>query len=269
VGIVGPDLTSLPIGAPGEILMGGDCVGIGYLGRPEETARAFVELPQPLYGFSRYYRTGDLGRYRADGMLEFLGRIDSQVKIRGFRIELGEIQSALEALPQVRQACLMLDGEGSARRIIAYVVPQEWPLADEAALGAMLRAGLADVLPDFMLPAAFVVLASMPVAASGKIDRRALPPAPMNAGQAEYVAPQDEEELAMAAIWSELLGREPISRMDDFFALGGHSLLATQLVARLRRQWGIELPLRAVFTTPRLDELVAVCRAAALDEAAQ
>ena len=262
VAVVGPDLQSLPVGAPGEILMGGDCVGMGYLGRDEETRRAFVTLARPLFGCDRYYRTGDLGRWRDDGMLEFLGRIDSQVKIRGFRIELGEIQSALEALPAVRQAALATDGEGAARRIVAYVAPRRWPIADQARWEADLRAALALTLPDFMLPSALVALQAIPLAASGKIDRRALPPAGADQGRAVYQAPLGEEETALAAIWCELLVQDRVGRQDDFFALGGHSLLATQLAARVRRQLHIDMPLRVLFAHPRLDTLAAWCRAA-------
>ncbi|MCM2575750.1 phosphopantetheine-binding protein, partial [Achromobacter xylosoxidans] len=174
----------------------------------------------------RLYRTGDLARWREDGELEYLGRLDHQVKIRGLRIELGEIESALLAQPEVEQAAVLAQDGPSGARLVAYVVPATLEIAT-------LRDALAARLPDYMVPAAFVPLASLPVNANGKLDRRALPQASFIAQQA-YEAPQGEVETALAAIWSQVLGAETVGRHDNFFELGGDSILSLQIVARLR-----------------------------------
>lgn len=265
VAIAGPDLQPLPIGAPGEILFGGDCVGLGYVGREAETHAAFIELAQPLYGCRRFYRTGDLGRYRADGLIEFLGRIDSPVTIRGLRVDLGEVDMALEAQDAVRQAYTLVDGEGDSKRVVSYVVPAQWPMADAGA--DQVRAALALRLPDYLLPAAILFVQALPLGTSGKIDRRALPRPQQAEVRPAHVAPEGEVENILAAIWSELFPNESIGRLDNFFALGGHSLLAMRMVARVRRDLNLELPLSVVFSRPRLDNLAAWCANASRDAA--
>ena len=257
--LVDARLQPVPPGAPGEILLGGDCVGLGYVGNDGATARAFVETAQPLYGCRRFYRTGDLARHRADGEIEFLGRIDSQVKIRGFRVELSEIQIALEAQPAVRQAHVRIAGDGAERRLVAYVVIEPDLAQDETALKARLKGALGERLPDYMVPSAYVLLESLPLTPGGKIDTRALPQAAVAGDERRHIAPATPAEIALAGIWSELFGAASIGALDDFFELGGHSLLATQLVARVRRALAVELPLRVLFAKPQLRELAQWC----------
>jgi acyl carrier protein len=200
------------------------------------------------------YRTGDLARRRGDDELAYLGRSDHQVKLRGFRIELGEIESVLRAHQAVRDAVVVADASGPAGpRLVAYVVAENTP-----GLPFALADHCARKLPRFMLPAVYTALPDLPRTPNGKTDRRALPVAsPHGHGQTEYVAPAHALEHQVAVVWSELLGIERVGARDDFFALGGHSLLATQLVARLRSEFGVALPLRAVFETPTVAGLAA------------
>jgi amino acid adenylation domain-containing protein len=264
--VLGPGGQPQPPGVPGELLVGGTGVGRGYLGDSPRTAEAWV--PDPFAGRpgERLYRTGDLARIRPDGEIEFLGRIDHQVKIRGYRIEVGEIEEALAQHPEIRQAAVVAreDSPGD-RRLVAYLVPRaptamaDWP-------APRLRGFLADRLPAYMLPAAYVFLDRMPLTASGKVDRRSLPvPEPaeggMPPGEADLRSPLEE---LLAGLWQGLLGAGAVGRDDDFFALGGHSLLATQLISRIRGIFGIELPLRALFEAPtpaRLADRIEACRA--------
>ncbi|MBL0696563.1 non-ribosomal peptide synthase/polyketide synthase, partial [Comamonas sp. JC664] len=245
----------VPAGVAGELFIGGVGLARGYLGRADLSAEKFV--PDPFGGTpgGRLYRSGDSVRWSADGTLEFLGRLDAQVKLRGFRVELGEVESALVAHAGVRQAAAIVRKDGSGdSRLVAYVVPQ----GDAAIDAASLRARLAEVLPDYMVPAAFVSLPALPLTAHGKLDVRALPvPGAESLARAAARAPETPTEKRVAALWSELLGVESITAADDFFALGGHSLLATQVVSRLRRELGVELPLRALFEAPTLAALAA------------
>ncbi|HET8773600.1 MAG TPA: amino acid adenylation domain-containing protein, partial [Thermoanaerobaculia bacterium] len=248
-------------GVPGELYIGGAGVTKGYLNRPELTAEKFVANP---YGEGRLYRSGDQVRWRADGNLEFLGRIDRQVKLRGFRIELGEIESRIEQSPVVREAVVRLWGEGHGAQLIAYVVPAESNGTDEERRSA-LQEQLASQLPSYMLPAAYVWLEALPLTVNGKVDLHALPAPDLSALRTrEYEAPQGATEEAMAELWQTLLGVERAGRHDNFFELGGHSLLAVGLVARLRER-GLSLPVRDVFTEPTLAALAA--RVGALDDA--
>ncbi|MES1245512.1 MAG: amino acid adenylation domain-containing protein [Acidobacteriota bacterium] len=243
----------VPVGVPGELCVAGAGLARGYRHRPELTAEAFVPNPFGTPG-DRLYRTGDLVRWLPDGDIEFLGRIDHQVKIRGFRVELGEIDAALVDLPEVRDAVVLVDPAGGEKRLVAYLTPREGAVLP--ALPA-LRETLSARLPSYMVPSAFVALEAMPLNASGKVDRKALarirPESGPEAEAADVRLGPTEEMLA--GIWSELLGVERVRPADDFFDLGGHSLLATRLVSRLREAFGVELPLRAVFQTPRLDAL--------------
>jgi acyl-CoA synthetase (AMP-forming)/AMP-acid ligase II/acyl carrier protein len=254
-----------PIGAPGELCAGGAGLAAGYLARPDLTAERFVPDPFGPPG-GRLYRTGDLGRHRADGILELLGRIDHQVKIRGFRIELGEIEAALARHPDVQEAVAVARGDRGDRgghRLVAYAVAAAGKTLDPAAL----RAALAARLPEPMVPAQIVVLERLPLTANGKIDRRALP-AP-EAPVRTLVAPRDPVEARLAALWSRLLGVPEVSVQDNFFTIGGHSLLATRLVAAIREESGVEIPLREVFEHPVLSDLalaVAGRQARELDE---
>jgi amino acid adenylation domain-containing protein len=258
----------LPAGVPGELYIGGEGVARGYLHRPELTAERFVPDAYGPPG-GRLYRTGDRVRWRAGGVLDYLGRLDHQVKLRGFRIEPGEIEAALRASPLVREAVVVLredapydqGGQGGrgGRRLVAYLVPAPaTSISFSSEMVAALRRHCQDRLPAHMVPSAFVVLERLPLTPNGKLDRRALPapetgasgPAPPGSA-AGFVAPATPLEEIVAGIWAEVLGRERVGAQDDFFAdLGGHSLLATQVVARARERLGLELPLRSLFEAP-------------------
>ncbi len=246
----------VPAGVAAELLIGGASLARGYLGRPALTAERF--LPDPLAGVSaepgaRLYRTGDLARWLPDGRLDFLGRADQQVKIRGVRIEPGEIESALLRHPAIREAALLVkESQPGDRRLVAFVMADDPALAGDA---AALRAFLGESLPDSMLPSAFVFLATMPLTATGKIDRRTLAEMDVRgiiaaARETAYVAPRSPLEAQLAAIWQELLAVPRVGALDNFFDLGGHSLLTTQLVSRLRAAFQLEVPLPTFFEDP-------------------
>jgi len=298
-------LLPMPIGVVGELYIGGVQLARGYLNRPDLTAERFV--PNPFAGDTetrrhgdteirrhgdketedtigssafilqpssfRLYKTGDRGRYLADGTIEFLGRLDQQIKLRGYRIELGEIAAVLTAHPSVQEAVVRASADGpGVQQLVAYVVPSETLNAERrtmngpewsssafsvqrSALVGELRAFLQQRLPAYMLPAAFVLLAALPLTPSGKLDRRALP-APDRGGDAGgYVAPRTVEEEVLAGIWATVLGRARVGVADNFFDIGGHSLLATQLVSRIRDTFQLELPLRTIFEVPTVAEL--------------
>jgi amino acid adenylation domain-containing protein len=239
-----------PIGVAGELCIGGGSVARDYLGRPELTARQFVPDPFSAEPGARMYRTGDRARWGADGVLEFLGRVDNQVKIRGFRIEPGEVEAQLAAHPAVAEAVVLVREDVSGeKRLVGYVVP-----ADKSLTSAELKTHLAGRLPEYMVPSAFVVLERFPLSPNGKTDRKALP-APGGAGEAEYVAPRTPTEEVLAGIWTDVLRRERVGVDDDFFALGGHSLLVMQVVSRVRTALGVELPVAAVFERPTVAAL--------------
>jgi amino acid adenylation domain-containing protein len=240
----------VPLGAVGELYIGGAGVAHGYLNRPELTAKCFVRDPFTDTPDARMYKTGDLARYLPDGNLEFVGRNDEQVKIRGFRIEPGEIEACLVQHEQVRDAVVLALGDGSNKRLVAYVVAK----ADEA-LSSILRAHVSASLPEYMVPGAFVRLDALPLTPNGKLDRRALPAPDAEAfAHQAYEAPQGSLETTLAQIWSDLLGVERVGRHDSFFALGGHSLLAVQMIERLRRL-NLTVSVRTLFNTPTLSKL--------------
>ncbi|MBV9774490.1 MAG: amino acid adenylation domain-containing protein, partial [Gemmatimonadetes bacterium] len=241
-----------PVGVPGELCIGGVAVTRGYLGRPELTAERFV--PDPFGGHgtagARLYCTGDRARWRPDGELEFLGRVDNQVKIRGFRIEPGEVEAVLAQHPAVRAATVTVrEDVPRERRLVAYVVP-----ADVEVAAAELRAWLKARLPEYMVPSAFVLLEALPLTPTGKVDRKALP-APEGRATGTYVAPRTPTEETLAEIWADVLRLDRVGAEDDFFALGGHSLLGTRVTTRMRDAFGVELPLRVVFEHPTLARL--------------
>ncbi|MBE2277105.1 MAG: amino acid adenylation domain-containing protein, partial [Rhodobacteraceae bacterium] len=247
-------LNPVPVGVAGELFLAGIGLARGYLNRPDLTAAAFLPDPFGPPG-ERMYRSGDLARHLPDGAVEYLGRIDDQVKIRGFRIELGEIEARLNDLPAIREALVVASDPGTGERsLVAYLVAEPGAGADEAAV----KAALLDLLPDYMVPSWFVWLQAFPVTANGKIDRRALPKPSMLRPDEGFVAPRGETQVAMAAIWAALLGRDRVGAQDRFFDLGGHSLLATQAISKIRARFGVDVPLRAVlFDRPSLAELAA------------
>ena len=230
-------------GVAGELWVGGPALARGYLGDPARTAERF--LPDSWRAGERLYRTGDLCRYRRDGEIEFLGRVDHQVKIRGQRIEPGEIEAALLAQPGVREAVVVArDGQ-----LIAYVV------GDAGIEG--LRLSLRERLPESMVPAAFVTVETLPLTPNGKVDRKALPAPERRSAEESWRAPRTPVEEVVAGIWGELLGLERVGLDGDFFALGGHSLLAARVISRLRGAFGVELPVRDLFEAPTVEALAA------------
>ncbi|MCG6573325.1 amino acid adenylation domain-containing protein [Pseudomonas sp. AF32] len=256
--IVGSDLTLNPPGAPGELLIGGDGLARGYFQRPALTAERFVPDPFSTRG-ERLYRTGDLTRYRAEGVVEYLGRLDHQVKIRGLRIELGEIEAALLAQDSVRETVVIAHEGPTGAQLVGYVVPAVNPgpnPEDEAAARTALKAALKAQLPEYMVPAHLLFLAQLPLTPNGKIDRKALPAPDARDVQRAYVAPRSPREQEVAAIWQEVLKLERVGLEDNFFDLGGHSLLVTQVVSRVRRALGIEVPLRSLFEHSTLQDFV-------------
>jgi amino acid adenylation domain-containing protein len=239
----------VPLGIPGEIYLGGAQMARGYLRRPDLTADRFV--PDHLGGApgERLYRSGDLARYLPDGNVEFLGRVDLQVKVRGFRIELGEIEAVLAEHPGVREAVVAAPEIGGMKRLVAYVVPVE------AAAGTLeVKGFLEGRLPAYMVPSHFMLLERLPMAASGKVDRNALP-APdglsLETGE-EFVAPRTPLEELVAEIWAEVLAVDRVGIHHNFWDLGGHSLLATKVLARVSGSLGVELPLQALFKSPTI-----------------
>ncbi|MCH7345609.1 amino acid adenylation domain-containing protein, partial [Pelomonas sp. CA6] len=257
--LLDPQGEPVPVGVPGELVIGGAQVARGYLKRPELTRERFVPDPfAELRGETgaRMYRSGDLARWLPDGRLEFLGRNDQQVKIRGLRIELGEIEAQLLAQPGVREAVVLVrEDRPGDKRLVAYVC------ADRPPDPAALREALALRLPAYMVPAAFVPLDALPLTPNGKLDRQALPPPDEQAlAQGRYEAPRGEVEQAIAAIWARLLRLERVGRHDDFFALGGHSLLVVELMEALRGA-GLAVDVRSLFAQPTPAALAAAIEA--------
>lgn len=238
----------VPVGVVGEIYVGGANVARGYLHRPELTVERFTGNAFSDDPTSRIYRTGDLGRWRSDGSVEYVGRNDDQVKLRGHRVELSEIETQLARHEHVMSAAAaVLEDALGQRRLVAYITPRPGsaPRADD------LRAFLKVLLPEYMVPSAFVSLDQLPLTPNGKLDRRSLPLPELGAyASREYEPPRGESEEIVCGIWKDLLGVEPIGRQDDFFDLGGHSLLGSQMVARLQTSFSLEIPMRLLFEFP-------------------
>ncbi|MCY1015594.1 non-ribosomal peptide synthase/polyketide synthase [Pyxidicoccus sp. MSG2] len=240
----------VPVGVVGELFIGGDGVARGYVGQPALTAERFVPDSFSSVPGARLYRSGDLARWRTDGVLEFLGRADAQVKVRGYRIELAEVEAALLAFPDVAQAvALVREDVPGDRRLVGYVA------APESLDTATLRASLKQRLPEYMVPSSLVRLDSLPLTANAKLDRKALPAPDASTTSAAYVAPRTPTEEAVAAVWAEVLHVENVGATDDFFSLGGHSLLAVRLMARLRERIGVALPVSALFQGATVERL--------------
>jgi amino acid adenylation domain-containing protein/non-ribosomal peptide synthase protein (TIGR01720 family) len=250
-------LEPVPEGVAGELYLAGDGLALGYVSRPDWTAERFIPDPFAASPGDRMYKTGDRARWRADGNLEFLGRLDQQVKIRGFRIEPAEIEAALTACDGVREATVVVHRDvHEIKRLVAYLTAgRPEPPASET-----LRSALAARLPEYMIPAQFVWLAALPLTVNGKVDRSALPaPGQLRPRlEQELLPPTTPTEVTLAEIWKRVLGVETVGIRDNFFALGGHSLLATQVVSRIKQQWGIELPLLRVFDHATIAELAAL-----------
>ncbi len=234
----------VPVGVPGELCVGGPSVARGYLNRPEMTAERFVPDPFSTEPGARLYRSGDRVKWRADGLLEFVGRVDFQVKVRGFRVEPGEVESVLASHPGVREAAVVVrDDASGAKALVGYAAASE--------IGAVeLRAWLRERMPEYMVPAAVLVLDALPLTPHGKVDRRALPAPESFGADGEYVAPRTPAEEVLAGVFAEVLGAARVGVHHHFFDLGGHSLLATRVVSRVRGALGVELPLRALFEAP-------------------
>ncbi|MFG0585095.1 phosphopantetheine-binding protein, partial [Pseudomonas sp. zjy_9] len=243
--ILDPWLEPVPQGVAGELYIGGVGLARGYHARPGLTAERFVADPFGTGG--RLYRTGDLARWRADGAIEYVGRIDHQVKIRGLRIELGEIEARLQAHPQVEEAVVVARDTAQGKQLVGYAVA--------GCDGEELRQALAEQLPEFMVPARILVLEAMPLSPNGKLDRKALPVPEFAPSAVGYVAPRNDLERELAAIWTQVLQVERVGINDDFFELGGHSLLLTQVGMTLRNRLGVTLPLHALFELSSIQAL--------------
>ncbi|HEU5229914.1 MAG TPA: amino acid adenylation domain-containing protein [Ktedonobacteraceae bacterium] len=249
----------VPIGCVGELYLGGMGIARGYHQRPDQTAERFVPHPFSSIPGERLYKTGDLARYRFDGAIEFLGRRDHQIKIRGFRIELEEVEAVLKQHSAVQEALVLAreDGPGE-KRLVAYIVATEHQLLSRKVLFDFLQIKL----PGYMIPAAFVLLPSMPLTSNGKIDRGALPPPGVAdfSFQTTFLVPGDMLELQLVHIWEELLCVHPIGVSDNFFMLGGHSFLAIHMMDRIRQQFGYNLPISTLFQGPTIAQLAALLR---------
>jgi acyl carrier protein len=259
--LLNAEMEPVPVGVPAELYIGGVALAHGYMNQAGLTAEKFVPDPFTAHPGARLYKTGDLAQFSTNGEIEFLGRKDYQVKIRGARVELEEIERVLLQHPAIRDAVVTVrEGGTGDRRLAAYVTLQP----DQSATLMQMRTHLRDRLPDYMLPAWFVVLNSLPLNSSGKIDRNALP-APTNEDlgpEQEYVAPRNPTEEIVAAIFVEVLQTEQVGILDNFFESGGHSLLVIQLVARLRETFQVEVPMKRIFDDPT----VAGVSAALLEE---
>ena len=239
----------VPIGVGGEIYVGGEGLARGYLKRPELTKEKFVA--NPYREGERLYRTGDIGRYRRDGEIEYVGRVDHQVKIRGNRVEIGEVEVVLSQHEGVSEVVVVAQEEISGDNYLAaYIVPGEDATFDINELRNYLR----QTLPDYMIPSIFVILETLPLTPNGKVNRQALPVPDQTRPDVEsrFVPPRTEIEKQMVKIWTEVLGLEQVGVYDNFFDLGGHSLLATQVVFQLADVFHIKIHLRSLFETPTI-----------------
>ncbi|MEU8045640.1 amino acid adenylation domain-containing protein [Micromonospora echinofusca] len=260
--LLGPQGESVAPGEPGELYVGGAGVARGYVGRPDLTTARFVDGPDG----ARLYRSGDGCLLRPDGELQYLGRLDHQVKLRGYRIELGEIEAGLRGHPAVHEAVVILDPDGAAEpRLVAYLVPT----GAEAPAPPDLRAHLSRTLPEYMLPALYMVLDRLPLTPNGKVDVAALPAASAERPElfTPLVAPSSPAQQRLAEIFAEVLGLDRVGLDDDFFELGGHSMLAVQVAALAQERWEMPVSLRTIFDAPTVRLLAAEADAAPVLEA--
>ncbi|MGH7833024.1 MAG: amino acid adenylation domain-containing protein [Candidatus Binatia bacterium] len=250
------DLQPVPLGAPGELHMGGEGLARGYLNRPELTAEKFIPHPFSNEPGARLYRTGDLARYRADGNIEFLGRLDNQVKIRGFRVETGEIEAILDQHPGIRQSIVTArEDHPGDKQLAAYIIPEKKPPAVDD-----LRKYLKDKLPECMVPSAFVLMAALPLTPNGKVDRTALPvpePSQPQFGK-DFAPPRTRTEKAIAEVWMDSLRLAQISVHDNFFDLGGHSIKAMEVASKISAKMNVDFPVKLLFLHPTIAELATV-----------
>ncbi|NKI72803.1 amino acid adenylation domain-containing protein, partial [Collimonas pratensis] len=262
--ILDESINPVPIGVTGELYIAGDGLARGYLNRPDLTAEKFIPNPFSASAGTRMYKSGDLARYLADGNIECLGRTDGQVKIRGFRIELGEIEIALGALPQVREASVLVreDPQGD-KCLVAYVLPSTPEIQIPLQL---LRTALLQKLPEYMVPAHFIQVSHFPLTLNGKVDRKALLAFGTPDRGTDYVAPSTITENVLAKIWGEILQLDKIGIQDDFFELGGHSLLAVRLITKIHDTFQIMLTPRTVFESPTIEALGSILEALILEE---
>jgi amino acid adenylation domain-containing protein len=250
--VLDPHRNPVPVGVRGEIYVGGDGLALGYWNRAALTAERFVENPIAPEQSKRLYRTGDLGRWRGDGEIEYLGRVDGEVKLRGMRIDLGEIESVLLSHAGVREGAVIRVEEGGEARLVAYLVPEDREKAD----GRELRRYLRSKLPEHMVPARFVQVAELPLLSSGKVNRRALATVEgVVLSEQGTVAPRTAVEQKLAGMWREVLKVGEVGVDQNFFELGGHSLLVLQVMVRIRREFDVELGVRTMFEEPTIAEL--------------
>ncbi|NWF67708.1 MAG: amino acid adenylation domain-containing protein [Chloroflexi bacterium] len=254
-------LQPVPVGVIGELYVGGIGVGRGYLKDEARTNKAFI--PDPFTPGMRLYKTADRGRFWPDGTIEFLGRVDHMVKLRGFRIELGEIESVLAQHPDIQKVVVIVreDSPGN-QRLVAYLVAEKPPHSND------LRAYLRERLPEYMLPAAFIFLADIPLTSNGKVDRKALPAPERSAAELEesYIAPRSPTEKVIAEIWQEVLGLPRVGVYDNFFELGGHSLIAVRVFAQIEKRFDKRLPLASLFRAPTVEALASLVTVAEIEE---
>ena len=253
--ILDSHLKPVPVGVTGELYIGGDGLARGYHNLPVLTAEKFIPDPFRNEPGMRLFASGDLARFKENGEIDLLGRIDKQVKIRGYRIELGEIEAAIEQCPEVGQALIMVrEDQPGDRRLVAYIVPTLNARLDTDNLRGFLRANL----PSYMIPAAFVELEAIPLTANGKIDKKALPaPGMSKLVNNEYIAPRSQTEQILSKIWMDVLKTPRVSAQDGFFDAGGDSLLAIQVIGRIQDKFEMSMPIQRIFEFPRLSDLAA------------
>jgi thioesterase domain-containing protein/acyl carrier protein len=255
--ILNEKMEPVPVGEAGELHIGGPGLARGYLNRPEMTAAKFVANPFREAGNERLYKTGDSARFLPSGEIEFIGRTDFQVKIRGYRIELGEIEAVLEKCAGIRECVVIAREDDGTKRLVGYVVAS----LEHAPSATELRAALKDALPEYMVPADFVFLPSLPKTPNGQVDRRALPaPVALAAVAEDSVAPRDAVESQLVKMWEQVLGKRPVGVRDNFFELGGHSLLAVRLMGKVEKTFGKQLPLTSLVQAPTIEQFAELLR---------